>query len=135
MKAKTEYFEAIREYLEREAAAKDLVELTEGLTIEETLAFLTKQIDLLKGQAEKAARRRESKAAESEELTEIIYEAIMAAGKLITAEEIVQNVSIENLTARGVAARVGKLVQNGRVVKEYIKTEDGKKRIAYRVND
>lgn len=135
MKAKTEYFEAIREYLEREAAAKDLVELTEGLTIEETLAFLTKQIDLLKGQAEKAARRRESKAAESEELTEIIYEAIMVAGKLITAEEIVQNVSIENLTARGVAARVGKLVQNGRVVKEYIKTEDGKKRIAYRVND
>lgn len=135
MKAKTEYFEAIREYLEREAAAKDLVELTEGLTIEETLAFLTKQIDLLKGQAEKAARRRESKAAESEELTEIIYEAIMVAGELITAEEIVQNVSIENLTTRGVAARVGKLVQNGRVVKEYIKTEDGKKRIAYRVND
>ena len=135
MKAKTEYFEAIREYLEREAAAKDLVELTEGLTIEETLAFLTKQIDQLKGQAEKAARRRESKAAESEELTGIIYEAIMVAGKLITAEEIVQNVSIENLTTRGVAARVGKLVQNGRVVKEYIKTEDGKKRIAYRVND
>lgn len=135
MKAKTEYFEAIREYLGREAAAKDLVELTEGLTIEETLAFLTKQIDLLKGQAEKAARRRESKAAESEELTEIIYEAIMVAGELITAEEIVQNVSIENLTTRGVAARVGKLVQNGRVVKEYIKTEDGKKRIAYRVND
>lgn len=135
MKAKTEYFEAIREYLEREAADKELVELTEGFTIEETIAFLTKQIDLLKGQAEKAARRRESKVAEREELTEIIYDAIMVAGELITAEEIVQNVGIENLTARGVAARVGKLVQNGRVVKEYIKTEDGKKRIAYRVND
>ena len=135
MKAKTEYFEAIREYLEREAATTELVELTEGFTIEETISFLTKQIDLLRGQAEKAARRRESKVAEREELTEIIYDAIMVAGELITAEEIVQNVGIENLTARGVAARVGKLVQNGRVVKEYIKTEDGKKRIAYRVND
>lgn len=111
---------------------KDIV--IECVENEEDQAELTKFIDERLAELEKrkadAAKRAEKKKAESDELTEEIFGLI--GDELTTVDEVVVALDDEEITRAKVTARLGKLVRDGRIVKEAVKV-DGKKRMAYRV--
>ena len=76
-----------------------------------------------------AAARAEKKKAESDALTDAIYELI--TDKLVTVDEITVAFDDEEVTRAKVTARLGKLVNAGLIEKESVRV-DGKKRMAYR---
>ena len=96
---------------------------------DELVTFIDKQIESLEKRKVAAAARAEKKKAESDTLTDQIYE--MLDENFVTINEIVENFDTEDITHNKISARLGKLVKNGLVVKEPVKTEDGK-RMAYR---
>ncbi len=121
-KTKAMYFAELREMVtaavEDEARRNELVE------------FIDKQVEALEKRKVAAAARAEKKKAESDALTEEIFERI--GDELITVDEIVVTFDEEEEVSRArVTARLGKLVNAGRIEKEAVKV-DGKKRMAYR---
>ena len=90
-------------------------------------------VGLLDKRAAASKERAAKKRAASDELTELIYTMIFEAEDLITADEIVEKIGDEEVTKNKVTARVSKLIKAGRVAKEQVKLEDGKKRMAYRI--
>ena len=121
-KTKAMYFAELREMVtaavEDEARREELVE------------FIDKQVEALEKRKVAAAARAEKKKAESDALTEEIFERI--GDELITVDEIVVTFDEEEEVSRAkVTARLGKLVNAGRIEKEAVKV-DGKKRMAYR---
>ena len=94
------------------------------------VAFIDKQLAELEKRKVDAAKRAEKKKAESDELTEEIFDLL--GEELTTVDEVVVALDNEDITRAKVTARLGKLVKEGRVVKEVVKV-DGKKRMAYRV--
>ena len=124
---KAMYFEVIRDLIEglSDAAFPD------GIRADDVLDFIDKQVALLNKRASLSKER-----AANDELIELIYTIISEANDFITADEIVEIVEKagnEEITKNKVIARVSKLVKAGRVVKEQVKFEDGKKRMAYKV--
>lgn len=122
-KTKAMYFAELREMVtaavEDEARRNELVE------------FIDKQVEALEKRKVAAAARAEKKKAESDALTEEIFERI--GDELITVDEIVVTFDEEEEVSRAkVTARLGKLVNAGRIEKEAVKV-DGKKRMAYRL--
>jgi hypothetical protein len=122
-KTKAMYFAELREMVtvavEDEARRNELVE------------FIDKQVEALEKRKVAAAARAEKKKAESDALTEEIFERI--GDELITVDEIVITFDEEEEVSRAkVTARLGKLVNAGRIEKEAVKV-DGKKRMAYRL--
>lgn len=122
-KTKAMYFAELREMVtvavEDEARRNGLVE------------FIDKQVEALEKRKVAAAARAEKKKAESDALTEEIFERI--GDELITVDEIVITFDEEEEVSRAkVTARLGKLVNAGRIEKEAVKV-DGKKRMAYRL--
>lgn len=122
-KTKAMYFAELREMVtaavEDEARRNELVE------------FIDKQVEALEKRKVAAAARAEKKKAESDALTEEIFERI--GDELITVDEIVVTFDEEEEVSRAkVTARLGKLVNEGRIEKEAVKV-DGKKRMAYRL--
>lgn len=122
-KTKAMYFAELREMVtvavEDEARRNELVE------------FIDKQVEALEKRKVAAAARAEKKKAESDALTEEIFERI--GEELITVDEIVITFDEEEEVSRAkVTARLGKLVNAGRIEKEAVKV-DGKKRMAYRL--
>lgn len=122
-KTKAMYFAELREMVtaavEDEARREELVE------------FIDKQVEALEKRKVAAAARAEKKKAESDALTEEIFERI--GDELITVDEIVVTFDEEEEVSRAkVTARLGKLVNAGRIEKEAVKV-DGKKRMAYRL--
>lgn len=120
-KTKMDHFVELKEIvegLEDEAQKADLVE------------FIDKQIEVLKNRKKAAAARAEKKKAESDALTDEIYETLTE--ELVTVDAIVEAIGNEEVTRNKVTARLGKLVKAGSVVKEAIKV-DGNRRMAYRV--
>lgn len=94
------------------------------------VAFIDKQLAELEKRKADAAKRAEKKKAESDELTEEIFDLL--GEELTTVDEVVVALDNEEITRAKVTSRLGKLVKDGRVVKEAVKV-DGKKRMAYRV--
>lgn len=94
------------------------------------VAFIDKQLAELEKRKVDAAKRAEKKKAESDELTEEIFDLL--GEELTTVDEVVVALDNEDITRAKVTARLGKLVKEGRIVKEAVKV-DGKKRMAYRV--
>ena len=94
------------------------------------VAFIDKQLAELEKRKVDAAKRAEKKKAESDELTEEIFDLL--GEELTTVDEVVVALDNEEITRAKVTSRLGKLVKEGRVVKEAVKV-DGKKRMAYRV--
>ena len=122
-KTKAMYFAELREMVtvavEDEARRNELVD------------FIDKQVEALEKRKVAAAARAEKKKAESDALTEEIFERI--GDELITVDEIVITFDEEEEVSRAkVTARLGKLVNAGRIEKEAVKV-DGKKRMAYRL--
>lgn len=126
---KAMYFEVIRGIIEGLGAEA----FPEGVDADDVLDFIDRQVALLDKRAAASKERAAKKRAASDELTELIYTMIFEADDYITADEIVEKIDDEEVTKNKVTARVSKLVKAGRVVKEQVKLEDGKKRMAYRI--
>ena len=126
---KAMYFEVIRGIVE----TLDAEAFPEGVTCDDVLDFIDRQVALLDKRAAASKERAAKKRAASDELTELIYTMIFEAEDFITADEIVEKIGDEEVTKNKVTARVSKLVKAGRVAKEQVKLEDGKKRMAYRI--
>ena len=126
---KAMYFEIIRGIVEGLGTEA----FPEGVGADDVLDFIDRQVALLDKRAAASKERAAKKRAASDELTELIYTMIFEAEDFITADEIVEKIGDEEVTKNKVTARVSKLVKAGRVAKEQVKLEDGKKRMAYRV--
>lgn len=126
---KAMYFEVIRGIVEGLGAEA----FPEGVSADDVLDFIDRQVGLLDKRAAASKERAAKKRAASDELTELIYTMIFEAEDFITADEIVEKIGDEEVTKNKVTARVSKLVKAGRVAKEQVKLEDGKKRMAYRI--
>lgn len=126
---KAMYFEVIRGIVEGLGAEA----FPEGVDADDVLDFIDRQVALLDKRAAASKERAAKKRAASDELTELIYTMIFEADDYITADEIVEKIDDEEVTKNKVTARVSKLVKAGRVAKEQVKLEDGKKRMAYRI--
>lgn len=120
-KTKAMYFEELRELV--------LTTVTDAEKQAEYVEFIDKQIEALDKRKAAAAARAEKKKAESDALTDAIYELI--TDKLVTVDEITVAFDDEEVTRAKVTARLGKLVNAGLIEKESVKV-DGKKRMAYR---
>lgn len=121
-KTKKDYFMELKDIVAQCVEDEDeQAELTQF--IEDRLAELEKR-------KADAAKRAEKKKAESDELTEEIFGLI--GDELATVDEVVIALNDEEITRAKVTARLGKLVREGRIVKEDVKV-DGKKRMAYRL--
>ena len=96
----------------------------------ELLEFIDKQMEALDKRKVAAANRAAQKKEESDALTEEIFALI--GNELVTIDEIVVALDNEEITRNKVSARLGKLVKNGRIVKDLVKVE-GNKRMAYRL--
>lgn len=123
-KTKSMYFEELREMV--------MTVVTDEEKQNELVEFIDKQIEMLEKRKASAADRAAKKKAESDALTDEIFALI--GEDLITVDEIVAALDNEEVTRNKVTARLGKLVKAEKIVKESVKTEDGNKRMAYRLN-
>ena len=113
-----------------------LIELVEGMETvgaydaKDVKEFLKKQVEQIDAKAAKAKERAAKAKAEGDELTKAV-EAVIT-GEFQTADAITEQVDFEDVTKSKVVARLTKLVAAEKLVKEQIKTEDGRKIMAYR---
>ena len=114
-----------------------LIELVEGMETvgvydaKDVQEFLEKQVAQIDAKAAKAKERAREKKAEGDEISKRILEVL--TDDFQTGECITQLVSdIPEITKSKVVARLSNLVKQGKVEKEQIKTEDGRKVMAYR---
>ncbi len=115
------------------AELTDMVMEAEEVTDElkdELVDFIDKQIEAIEKRKVAAAARAEKKRAESDALTDAIF-AVMTE-EFMTADEIVDALEDETVTKSKVTARLTKLINAEKVVKEAVKV-DGKKRMAYKL--
>ena len=114
-----------------------LIELVEGMETvgaydaKDVKEFLEKQVAQIDAKAAKAKERAAKAKAEGDELTKAV-EAVITA-EFQTADAITEQVDFEDVTKSKVVARLTKLVAAEKVVKEQIKTEDGRKIMAYKL--
>ena len=102
-----------------------------GDEVQEYVEFLQGEIAILDKRAEKEKERRAEKKAEGDELGVAVKDAIVAEPK--TAEAIAEELAekFEDVTKAKVTYRASQLVKAGEVFKTQIKTEDGRKVVAY----
>ena len=114
---KKDYFEEIKTVLE-EANEKDLAEV------------MAHEIELLENKAIKNKERAEARKIAGDELRDTISNILI--DDLQTVDEIVDQLDNEEITKAKVVARLTQLVNLNEAIKEQVKTEDGKKVMAYR---
>ena len=119
-KTKAMYFAELREMVEEN--------WTEDKDKDELLGFIDNELAILEKRKAAASERAAKKRAESDALTDKIYEAL--GDEPMTIDAILEVVADEDVTRNKVTARLSKLVKAERVVKESIKI-DGNKRMAY----
>lgn len=112
-----------------------LMEIVENSNSEmkaELVDFITKQIESIDAKAAKAKEKAAEKRAEGDELRAAV-KAVLTE-ELQTAETILAQIEGEELTKAKIVARLTQLVKNGEASKEEVKTEEGKKVMAYRLS-
>lgn len=112
-----------------------LMEIVENSNSEmkaELVDFITKQINSIDAKAVKAKEKAAEKRAEGDELRAAV-KAVLTE-ELQTAEIILGQIEGEELTKAKIVARLTQLVKNGEASKEEVKTEEGKKVMAYRLS-
>lgn len=102
-----------------------------GDEVQEYVDFLQGEIAALDKRAEKEKERRAAKKAEGDDLKDAVAEAIEAEPK--TAETLAEELADEypEITKAKVTYRASQLVKDGEIYKTQIKTEDGRKVVAY----
>lgn len=118
-KTKAMYFAELREMVENWVDREDQDEL---------LGFIDNELAILEKRKAAASERAAKKRAESDALTDKIYEAL--GDEPMTIDAILAAVADEDVTRNKVTARLSKLVKAEKVAKESIKI-DGNKRMAY----
>jgi hypothetical protein len=118
---KKEYFEEI----------KAIVEGAEVENKEDLIAFIDKQLETLANRAEKAKERAAKNKAAGDELRAAVYAVI--TDEFQTADEITAQVEGEEITKAKIVARLTQLVNAESIVKEVVKTDDGRKLTAYKL--
>ena len=111
-----------------------LMEIVENSNSEmkvELVDFITKQIESIDAKAAKAKEKAAEKRAEGDELRAAV-KAVLTE-ELQTAETILSQIEGEELTKAKIVARLTQLVKNGEASKEEVKTEEGKKIMAYKL--
>lgn len=111
-----------------------LMEIVENSNSEmkaELVDFITKQIESIDAKAAKAKEKAAEKRAEGDELRAAV-KAVLTE-ELQTAETILAQIEGEELTKAKIVARLTQLVKNGEASKEEVKTEEGKKVMAYKL--
>ena len=111
-----------------------LMEIVENSNSEmkaELVDFITKQIESIDVKAAKAKEKAAEKRAEGDELRAAV-KAVLTE-ELQTAETILSQIEGEELTKAKIVARLTQLVKNGEASKEEVKTEEGKKIMAYKL--
>ena len=121
---KKDFFAAIRTMVEGIEAVGDI-------PADKVLEFIDTQVAQIDAKAAKAKERAGEKKAEGDKISKRILEVL--TDEFQTGECITQFVSdIPEITKAKVTARLSNLVKQGKVEKEQIKTEDGRKVMAYR---
>lgn len=111
-----------------------LMEIVENSNSEmkaELVDFITKQIESIDAKAAKAKEKAAEKRAEGDELRAAVK--VVLTEELQTAETILGQIEGEELTKAKIVARLTQLVKNGEASKEEVKTEEGKKVMAYKL--
>ena len=111
-----------------------LMEIVENSDCEikaELVEFITKQIESIDAKAAKAKEKAAEKRAEGDELRAAVKSVL--TNELQTAEMILGQIEGEELTKAKIVARLTQLVKAEEVVKEEVKTEEGKKVMAYKL--
>ena len=111
-----------------------LMEIVENSNSEmkaELVDFITKQIESIDAKAAKAKEKAAEKRAEGDELRAAVKTVLTE--ELQTAETILSQIEGEELTKAKIVARLTQLVKNGEASKEEVKTEEGKKVMAYKL--
>ena len=119
-KTKAMYFAELREMVEEN--------WTEDKDKDELLGFIDNELAILEKRKAAASERAAKKRAESDALTDKIYEVL--GDEPMTIDAILEAVADEDVTRNKVTARLSKLVKAEKVAKESIKI-DGNKRMAY----
>ena len=121
-KTKKDIYAGIKATLEQNFDAGEVAEYVE---------FIDKEIAAIDARAEKEKARRAEKKAERDYFRDTVKEVIGA--EPITGEAIVKALIEEypDVTKAKVAYRTGQLVKAGEIYKVQIKTEDGRKVVAY----
>lgn len=114
---KKDYFAEIKDVLV-EAGEKDLAEV------------MVHEIELLENKAVKNKERAAARKVAGDELRDTISNILI--DDLQTVDEIVEQIEGEDITKAKIVARLTQLVNLNEAVKEQVKTEDGKKVMAYR---
>ena len=111
-----------------------LLEIVENSNSEikaELVEFITKQIESIDAKAAKAKEKAAEKRAEGDELRAAVKSVL--TDELQTAEMILGQIEGEELTKAKITARLTQLIKAGEAVKEEVKTEEGKKVMAYKL--
>ena len=114
---KKDYFVEIENIL-RDAKENDLADV------------MAHEIELLENKAVKNKERAEARKIAGDELRDTISNILI--DDLQTVDEIVDQIEDEEITKAKVVARLTQLVNLNEAIKEQVKTEDGKKVMAYR---
>lgn len=94
--------------------------------------FIDKEIATLEKRKETAQKRAAAKKMESDALTDEIFAVIQNSNDVVMVDNIVEALDNPEITRNKVTARLGKLVNNGSIIKEVIKV-DGARKMGYRV--
>ena len=122
---KKEYFGALRALVEDMDGVGDY-------TVDEVLEFIDAQVAQIDKKNAKAKEAAAKKRAESDELTDKIYDLITDEAQ--TDDEITAAVGDEEVTKSKVVSRLSKLVDAGKVVKEAIKKDgSASKKMTYKL--
>ena len=121
---KRDYFNAIRTMVE----AADAVG---AYSVDEVLEFIDKQIAQIDAKAAAAKVKAAEKKAAGDELRERVFNLVNEEWQ--TADDITEALNDEEVSRAKVIARLTQLEKSGEIVKSQAKTEDGKKRMVYRV--
>lgn len=97
---------------------------------DELLEFIDREVETLERRKDKARERAEKKRAESDAMTDTIFDTLHY--DYLTIDDVLEQIDNEEYTKSKVISRLGRLVRAGKVEKEYIKTEDGKRKMGYR---
>lgn len=111
-----------------------LMEIVENSNSEikaELVEFITKQIESIDAKAAKAKEKAAEKRAEGDELRAAVKAVL--TNELQTAEMILGQIEGEELTKAKITARLTQLIKAEEAVKEEVKTEEGKKVMAYKL--
>ena len=121
-KTKDEFFmelrEIVKKFVEDETKRNELIN------------FIDKRIDELEKRRINAASRGKKKKVQSDALAELILAQI--SNKLMTVDEILVSLDDIEITRHMVIARLGRLLKEGALVKDYVKVNK-KRKTAYKL--